>query len=301
MAPRIDAHVHVFAKPSGRFPRAVDADCPADREEPVERLLEAMRANAIGQAVLVQIGGAEPEQHAYLLHCLREHRDRFRGIGLIPAGARDPERHMDRLAAEPGIIGFRLFTVGGPRDPFAAIDVQRFATYRIWKHAAEQDYVLWLYARARDAHLIAYLLEEFPQARVVVNHLGVCPGAGTACRDEKGRPRIATPAYNPAYHTTYRLNRYENVVVKLSGQSAFSREEYPYRDLARWHGKLYQAFGAERLMWGSDFPWIVADPGYGRLTGVVRNLLPDLSEDDHAAIMGGTASRFLRFPSPTIT
>ena len=293
---RIDAHVLVFAKASARFPREVTAECPAEREEPVKTLLDAMQAHRIGQAVLVQIGGAELEQHAYLLHCLRQHRDRFQGIGLIPDNAPEPESHMDRLAQEPGIIGFRLFSIGGPRDPFAPMQVEEFATYRIWKHAAEQDYVIWLYPRAIDAHLLPYLLQAFPQVRVVLNHLGICPGAGKSYRDERGRPRIATPAYNPALHTTYRLNRYENVVVKLSGQPAFSTEEYPYRDLTRWHRNLFDAYGPGRLMWGTDFPWNLADPGYERLIGVVRELLPDLSESDHAAIMGGTASRFLRFP-----
>ena len=295
--PRIDAHVHVFAKASARFPREVTAECPAEREEPVEKLLDAMQAQRIRQAVLVQIGGAELEQHAYLLHCLRQHCDRFLGIGLIPENVREPESHMDRLAEEPGIIGFRLFSIGGPRDPFAPMQVEEFASYRIWKHAAERDYVIWLYPRAIDAHLVPYLLQEFPQVRVVLNHLGVCPGAGKSCRDEQGRPRIATPAYNPALHTTYRLNRYENVVVKLSGQPAFSAEEYPYRDLTRWHRNLCDAYGPGRLMWGTDFPWNLADPGYEKLVAVVRELLPDLPESDHAAIMGGTASRFLRFPA----
>ena len=200
---RIDAHVHVFAKASPRFPREVDADCPADREEPVEKLVAAMQAHRIRQAVLVQIGGAELEQHAYLRHCLQQHRDRFLGIGLIPANAPDPARHMDRLAGEPGIVGFRLFSVGGTRDPFAPIKVEEFATYRIWKHAAEKDYVIWLYSRAADAHLIPYLLEAFPQVRVVLNHLGICPGAGKSYRDEKGRPRIATPP-RTTRHTTPR-------------------------------------------------------------------------------------------------
>ena len=295
--PHIDAHVHVFAKASARFPREVTAECPAEREETLQKLLDAMQAHRIGQAVLVQIGGSELEQHAYLLHCLRRHSDRFLGIGLIPDNAADPEPHMDRLAQEPGIIGFRLFSIGGPRDPFAPMQVEEFATYRIWKHAAEQDYVIWLYPRAIDAHLVPYLLQAFPQVRVVLNHLGICPGAGKSYRDEQGRPRIATPAYNPALHTTYRLNRYENVVVKLSGQPAFSSEEYPYRDLTRWHRNLFDAYGPGRLMWGTDFPWNLTDPGYEKLIGVVRELLPDLSESDHAAIMGGTASRFLRFPA----
>ena len=49
-------------------------------------------------------------------------------------------------------------------------------------------------------------------------------------------------------------------------------------------------------MWATDFPWILEDPGYGRLTGVIRELLPDLTETEHDAIMGATAKRFLRFP-----
>ena len=293
---RIDAHVHVFAKASDAFPREADSSYPAERGEPIEKLLAAMQAHQIQHAVLVQIGGSEIEHHAYLLHCLKTHLNRFRGIGLISASTPEPEVHMDRLADGTGIIGFRLFAIGGPRDPFAPMAVEEFDTYRIWKHAAEKDYVLWLFPQAADAHLIPYLLEAFPQVRVVLNHLGICPGKGKSSWDEKGRPRFATPPYNPAYHTTYRLNRYENVVVNLSGQQAFSREDYPYRDLVRWHRMLLESFGSKRLMWATDFPWILEDPGYGRLTGVIRELLPDLSENEHAAIMGATAKRFLRFP-----
>ena len=228
-------------------------DCPADREEPVEKLVAAMQSHRIRQAVLVQIGGAELEQHAYLLHCLQQHRDRFLGIGLIPANAPDPARHMDRLAGEPGIIGFRLFSVGGPRDPFGPIKVEEFATYRIWKHAAEKTMSS---GSTPEPPMPTDPLPAggIPQVRVVLNHLGICPGAGKSYRDEKGRPRIATPPYNPAYHTTYRLNRYENVVVKLSGQPAFSQEDYPYRDLTRWHQNLFDAYGPGRLMWAPTSP-----------------------------------------------
>ena len=49
-------------------------------------------------------------------------------------------------------------------------------------------------------------------------------------------------------------------------------------------------------MWGTDFPWNHPNPGYESLIGVVRELLPDLSEADHAAIMGATARRFLALP-----
>ncbi len=294
--PRIDAHLHVFAKASSEFPRETNEIYPADREEPVEKLMIEMEAHQIDQAVLVQIGGTCIAHHAYLLHCLKTYSDRFLGIGLIPADTPDPEAHMDELTDGTGIIGFRLSSIGGPKDPFAQVDIREFKTYRIWKYAAEKDYVLWLYPRAIDAHLIAYLVDAFPQVRVVLNHLGICPGKGKFSWDAKGRPHIETPSYNPALHTTYRLSRYENVAVHLSGQYAFSREAFPYRDLAGWHRSLLTSYGSKRLMWATDFPWILEDPGYGVLTNVFKELLPSLSENEYGDIMGGTAKRFLRFP-----
>ena len=294
---RIDAHVHVFARESRRFPRVTDRYCPGDREETAEKLLAAMATHEIDGAVLVQIGGSELEHHAYLIHCLENHAERFRGIAAIAPDSAEPEALMDRLAETPGLIGFRLFAVGGPRDPFEPVVVEELETYRIWKHAAANDLVIWLYLPATQIHLVPHLLETFPKVRMVLNHLGVCPGEGQAYRDEMGRPHIDTPSYNPAFHTTYRFSKYENVAVKLSGQYAFSKEEFPYRDLTRWHDRLLGSYGSKRLMWATDFPWIQEDPGYGALTTIIRELLPELSDEEHSDIMGDTAQTFLRFPS----
>lgn len=293
---QIDAHLHVFARASEQFPREASALAPAEREETVEKFLTAMQEHEVEQAMLVQIGGAEIEQHAYLRHCLATYPDRFLGIGLIPAGCAEPEEHMDRLAESGGIVGFRLGALGGPRDPFTAVDVRELESYRIWQHAAKKDYVLWLYLRAADAHLAAYLVAAFPQVRVVFNHLGICPGEGKFSVDEHGRPHVDTPSYNPSLHTVYRLSRYENVTVLLSGQYAFSKEAYPYKDLLGWHRTLFNDFGPQRLMWATDAPWIYQEPGYGALTKVLDELLPDMTQADRADIMGGTARRFLRFP-----
>ncbi|RKU11911.1 hypothetical protein C6501_11900 [Candidatus Poribacteria bacterium] len=295
--PSIDAHVHVFTKVSPEFPREVTSICPAEREEPAEKLLGVMEKHQIDQAVLVQIGGASIEHHSYLLHCLKSYPDRFLGIGLVPHDHPQPAEHMAELADGTGIIGFRLFELGGPRDIFATKDVQEFKTYPIWKCAAEKDYVLWLYPRSIDAHLLPYLVQAFPQVRVVLNHLGMTPGKGKFTLDELGRPQIQVSGYNLNMHTTYRMARFENVTVHLSGQYAFSREAYPYQNLAGWHGNLLNDFGIKRLMWATDFPWILEEPGYGELTTIIEKLLPNLSESELADIMGGNAKRFLRFPN----
>ena len=294
---KIDAHLHVFARESSTFPRESDAFAPPDREETAEKLLEHMEAHGVDQAVLVQIGGRMPEHHAYLVHCLKTYARRFLGIGLVPDTG-DPADHMDRLAGEAGIIGFRLMEIGGPEDIAGPVDVRRIRTYRAWAHAADKGYVLWLYPREEDARLLPPLMEAFPEIRAVFNHLMVCRAEGAIARDGKGRPRIETPMPPPTHGVTLGLSRYGNVCVHLSGQYAFSNESWPYRDLGDWHRKLLETFGAERLMWASDFPWILDDPGYGRLTRVLEHLLPGLSPEERAGIMGETARRFLGFPDP---
>ena len=102
MTPRIDAHLHVFAKVSAEFPRETNDRLLADREEPVEKYLGEMEKNGVDQAVLVQIGGTSLEHHAYLRHCLKTYPNRFRGIRLVPEGEASPADHMDRLAEGGG-------------------------------------------------------------------------------------------------------------------------------------------------------------------------------------------------------
>ena len=293
----IDAHLHVFEKLSDEFPREVNHQCPADRAETAEKLLGEMEKNGVDQAVLTQIGGPQLEHHRYLQHCLKTYANRFRGIGLIPRGIwAAPEDHMDRLAENGDIIGFRINEIGGPVDPLAQMDIRTFTSYHIWKHAAEKDYVMWLYIRAKDAHQIAFMVQEFSEIRAVFNHLMVCPGEQMFSWDEGGKPSINTPMPPLTRYSMLGLHEYPHICVHLSGQYAFSKEAWPYRDLERWHSTLLSKFGAEKLMWATDFPWILEEPGYGKLVQVIDELLLDLSAEQKAEIMGGTAKRVLGFP-----
>lgn len=288
----IDAHVHVFAPVSAEFPREISDNTPAEAEATAEQLLEHMETAGVERANLVQIGGTGLQQHRYLQHSLRVYPDRFRGIGLID-DVRTPQAHMDRLAEGGGIIGFRLFHIGGPRDPLAPMDVRTFDTWPVWEHAARKGYVIWLYPPAAENHCVPFLLEALPELTVVFNHLAFCPGEGSLSHDDKGRPRIDLPIPPVTRYNTLGLYQYPNVCVLLSGHYAFSKQAYPYDDLRPWHQTLLRKFGAQRLMWATDSPWILQDPGYDRLVQVIDKQLPDLSPEDRDDIMGGNAERRL--------
>ena len=289
----IDAHLHVFAPLSDKFPRETDGVLAAERDESAEKFLAVMAEHGVDQAVLVQIGGTQIEQHAYLLDCLRRYPTRFQGVGVLSLAMADPAAQMATLA-DGGVMGFRMLELGGPA--LVNVPLREHPLYPAWAYAAERDLVIWLYPRLVDLPLVPKFLAEFPNVRVVLNHLGVTRADGSFFYDETGRPRIEIAFPLPIQSLLPELVRHKRLVVKLSGQYAFSHEPYPYLDLAAWHRTLYEHFGADRLIWASDFPWIVKRPGYGALLKVVDALLPKLNAQERAAILGGTAQRFLRFP-----
>ena len=109
--------------------------------------------------------------------------------------------------------------------------------------------------------------------------------------DEHGRPRFTDPLPAERVDAVVSLARHENVHVMLSGQYALSAEDPPYRDLDPVIRRLADAYGADRMLWASDHPWIDEVPGYATMLSLPEHALPDASAAELAAIRGGTALR----------
>ncbi len=280
--PVIDGHAHVFRPCSERYPRPVDRLAPAEREAPVEEFLRAMDAAGVERAVLVPLG---PEDD-YLVECLQRHPGRFQGIGVFDPTRPDPAALEARIE-RTGIRGLRLHGLGtGASD-----DVRRLPVFPALRTMAERGLVVWWYAPPDQLEPLRRVLETLPELRVALNHMGFCPERIDA--DAEGRPRIRTPLPPSTLPAVLELARFPNVHVMLSGAYAFSRLPYPYQDLAPVAEALYEAYGAQRLFWASDYPWIAQDPGYAAMVKLPNDLLPELGPEEQNAIMGGTIARLL--------
>ena len=285
---QVDVHVHVFDRLSEEFPREVSGLAPAEREATAEQLLGEMDAAGIDRAVLIDMGGNEIEQHAYVTHCVRRWPERFTATGLVPTQAPDAPERLSALHEATGIEGIRMG--GGLGDP-AATKAEELPVYPLFARVAELGLNINLYARSADVAAIEMLLAAFPNIPFSLDHLGVCPSTPLV-PDEWRRPRFKNEPLPPAtYDQVLGLARFPNVYVKVSGEYAFSKVPYPYEDMKPMVERVLEAFGPERMMWCSDFPWIVEEPGYGRLVELLDFHLPGLSVDEKAQIMGGNALR----------
>jgi predicted TIM-barrel fold metal-dependent hydrolase len=270
----VDAHTHVFAQLSGRFPRDVHELFPAEAEAPAEALLAEMERAGVDRAVIVPLS----HHDGYVLDVLARHPGRFAAIGVASPGTPDVDGYRRR--ADAGLQGLRLFALGPETVPLLA-ELERSGGK------------LWFYGGPEQMALLERALEERPALTAVLNHLGYWPGPFEA--DEHGRPRFSSSYGGENLDAVCGLARFPNVHVLLTGFYAFAREPCPYPDLLPVTAALLDAYGPERLLAGSDYPWIAAEPGYGETVGVVEHHLASLDDQARDAVHGGNAARLFSF------
>jgi L-fuconolactonase len=256
----VDAHLHVFRRAAldGREP---DALVPAEREAPVEQLLGLMDANGVDRAVLVGLD----DHDEYIASVLGP---RFAAIAV---GLHDLPARRERFAFD----GVRTMTLDGVTDELQWV--------------AGNGLVLWTYLTPDQLPNLLTLPERFPELPIVLNHLGFFPHDMGV--DRHGRPSFENPLRYERVEAVLSLARFETVHVMLSGQYALSAEDAPYRDLDPVISRLADAYGADRMLWASDHPWIDDVPGYGTILALPELALPGASDAELAAIRGGTATR----------
>jgi L-fuconolactonase len=94
----------------------------------------------------------------------------------------------------------------------------------------------------------------------------------------------------------FALARFPNTSIKIPGLGEFCprampvTEPFPFiQPIPPYLPQAYAAFGPQRMMWGSDYPPVDAREGYGNALHGTMAQFADKSEDDRAAIFGGTA------------
>jgi L-fuconolactonase len=278
----IDAHAHVF-RPAAVFPRGVDQLAPAERDAPVEDLLELMAGSAVDAAVLVPLDAHDD----YVSQVLAEYPKTFAAIAVAASselrvgGARGVESLRARRE-HFGFHGLRTQWLGEPGHP-----VTDSPALPILRYLAEEGLLLWTYLPPDQLPLLPEVVRELPELRVVLNHLGFCPHDMWV--DEHRRPRFDNPFPESTVQQVLRLSEAGGVHLMVSGQYALSTQEPPYPDLFQVTRRFAESYGPQRLVWASDYPWTRNVPGYRALLEVVPEALPDLDADDLACVLGGTA------------
>ena len=257
----------------------VDTHCHASPYwfEPIEVLLDEMTRNGVDKAALIQFRGVY--DNTYLIECMRRFPGRFSVVAIVDTDQPDaPERLAEWV--KQGVEGVRLSpTVRSPgSDPLA-----------IWRRAAELDIVVSSLGSVEEFASAGFenVIKELLNLNIIIEHLG---GAGSDM----------APHYD-TFRRVLALSQYPNTFMKVPGLGEICRrpmpfiQPMPFAEIPPLIEMAIDAFGARRLMWGSDFPPVAAREGYRNALRFPMEHVNFKSDEDKDWVFGKTAATLWRF------
>jgi L-fuconolactonase len=264
---RVDAHHHVWRVARGDY-GWMRPESPIHRDYGVDDLRPLL--GDIGATVLVQAAPTEAETH-FMLEAARASNGLVRGVvGWVPFDA------PDRVAAMAEVGGALL---KGLRPMLHDLPdpewILRAEVQPALEEMAARGLVFDALVKPPGLTAIIALARRHPRLRIVLDH--------------GGKPEIAAQRFAPWAEDIAALATCGNVTCKLSGLVTEAAAAWSVEDLRPYAAHLLRSFGAERLMWGSDWPVVDLAGGYARWRAASLVLLDGLDGAKLDRVLGGTA------------
>ena len=260
----------------------IDAQLHTSREHPPEQLLSMMDAVGVAAAVLVH-ASRDGNDISAVLDAAATHPDRFAAVGAVDSHEPDLDDRVEELRTRPETVGLRLVIPDA-----AAAQRLRDGFHRPLFVAAERAGLpLFIFAlHAFDA--IGAIAREHADLLVVIDHLGLPQPPLREPDPERwqGLPDLVA------------LAACANVAVKWTAVPTLSLRPYPYDDLWDPLRRVLDAFGVERVMWGTDITRVGGLHTYCDSVSYMKRV-PGLTYGELELLMGGTLRRLLDWrPTP---
>jgi len=270
---RIDAHQHFWHFDPVRDAWITDEMAMLRRDYLPTALEPHVKGHGIDGTVAVQADQSEAETE-FLLALAHQHPFIKGVVGWVDVRASDLPDRLDHFSTFERFRGVRHIAQGEPDDFLARDDVVRGVGQL---HDFGLTYDILVYAHQLPAALA--LVERLPDQPFVVDHIA--------------KPKIREGEMEPWATQMRQLAHLPNVCCKVSGlvtEADWGAWEpdgiRPYLDV------VFDAFGVDRLMFGSDWPVCLLAGTYAQVLELVERYAEQVSADGRASLFGGTAMRF---------
>ena len=274
MTARIDSHQHFWHYNREDYPWMGAAHGPLKIDYLPPDLQPLLAASGMDGTVAVQ-ARQNLRETEFLLE-LADQYDLLRGVvGWLDMRADDIEAQLERFAAHPYLVGLRHIVHDEADDRFMLGG--NFLRGLAALKAYDLRYDLLLFPR--HLPIAIDVVKRFPEQPFVLDHIA--------------KPFIKDGILEPWESDIRTLATFDNVCCKVSGMvteaawGAWTQADFaPYLDV------VFDCFGVDRLMFGSDWPVCTLAGSYGEVVGIVENYIAALSADERAKVMGGNAIDF---------
>ena len=277
--PTIDSQVHAYERNRPERPWSGFLEGPD--EVTGDDMVAAMDSVGVDGALLVSPFSMYGYDASYALEVYAKHPGSF---GLIKPFDPQSEATADEMVewtGLPGVVGARIMLA---YQPFEADDP---GLNRILAAGAlvgvPVNVLCW-----GKLPLMGELARRHPNTQVVIDHVGLV------------QPFKPPPPPEPFADlpNVLSLAEYDNVAIKISGACTLSREPFPYADIWGHLGKVFDAFGFDRCMWGTDWTRAVNLLTYKQGVEAFR-VTDQLSDSERSALLGGTLEKIYNWSPAT--
>ncbi|HAA74463.1 TPA: hypothetical protein DCE37_05000 [Candidatus Latescibacteria bacterium] len=264
----IEWNAHMFSSDTGKYPFHPDAVYHPKTEnmveDPLAVYLERMEEEGIDRAILVH---PEPygDDHSLVLDCQEREPDRVRITSLFYP--KDPDavaKMKDLVVRESKVVATRFHAHRGKEqylDSFSDTNV-----VAMWEAAIELGLIVELHIGPDYARQVDAVIADHPETAVLIDHLA---------EPHKGDP--------VEFVDVLELARFDHVYVKLSGINHFKDDAPLYESAKPFTRRVVEAFGPERMVWGSGTP------------SIVDVHMAEYSEEERGFVKGGNLERIIEW------
>jgi L-fuconolactonase len=270
---RIDAHHHLWKYSAEDYPWMLEGMESIRRDFLVRELKQVMQEGRIDGVVTVQARQSLLETE-WLLGLARRCPFMRGVVGWVPLTDKAVSSHLERFAANAKLKAVRHVLHDEPDDFHILRDDFNRGVSLLKKFGLRYDILIF------ERHLPQTIefIDRHPQLTFVVDHIA--------------KPKIKEQILSPWRQNMQELARRENVYCKLSGMvTEAGWKTWTETDLQPYIDTVLECFGAQRLMFGSDWPVALVACGYQKWVEVVEHATSSLSSGERDSLFGGTAKQ----------
>jgi len=240
-----------------------------------DEMVAAMGKVGVDGAIFISAFSMYQYDASYAVEVQRAHPGRF---GLVkPVDPENPAvaEVIAEWKKQPEAVGIRIMMVKERKNDPNHPGIDRILRAAV-KHDFPVNILCWDNLEAGTM-----LFDRHPDTRFILDHLGIL---------QPRTPQARSPQPWADLPKVLDLAKRKNVVIKVSGACTLSQKPYPYPDIWDPLARVFDAWGMQRCLWGTDWTRAFAVVNYEQAVEPFR-LTDRLSKDEKAMLMGGACAK----------
>lgn len=271
---RIDAHHHFWNYDTETHKWINKKMKQLRRDFMPEDLKTRLDKEGIAGCVAVQADQSE-EETRFLLNLESTYAFIKGVVGWLDICADNFSKKLEQYSQNSALKGLRHIVQDEPDDRFLLRPDFLKGIGMLNDYGLTYDILIY----QRQLPVAVEFVKHFPDQPFVLDHLA--------------KPKVKAGLIDPWEEGVRELARHDNIYCKISGLvTEADWHNWTTEDLKPYLDIVFDAFGAERLMFGSDWPVCTLAAEYSEVVVCVEEYIQSYSEKEQGLVMGGNAQRF---------